>query len=82
MLYCKGIISVEATINLQFHAFIILAKSDTIFSNDVLEIFNGEGLLLKLEYNDFEEPAYNYTILSYQIIKDGVPIHIEEITEE
>lgn len=82
VLACKGIISVEESLGLKFYAFIILAKPNTTFSNDVLEIFNGEGLLIKLEYNDYEKPAYTYTVLSYQCLQNGTPIYIEEITEE
>ncbi len=82
MLICKGIITVEDTMPLQFDAFLILAKPDTIFSNDILEIYNGEGLLMKLAYHEYEEPAFHYPILSYQCVQEGVLVSVQEITED
>ena len=67
---------------LQFDAFLILAKPDTTFSNDILEIYNGEGLLMKLAYHEYEEPAFHYYILSYQCVQEGVLVSVQEITED
>ena len=82
VLTCKGIISVEESLGLKFDAFIILAKPDTIFNTDSLEIHTGEGLLMKLTYCDYEEPAFNYSMLSYQCLQEGVLVAVEEITED
>lgn len=82
ILVTKGIVNLINSLSLKFDCFLLVSKPHTMFKEDSLEIENGEGLLVKLNFDESNDPMFNYNVLSYQIIEKGVPIKIEAINEE